>query len=99
MTTIENIANPSPEDIIIDVRHPEDVEKSPLKFAANKILSIPFFNLAKCSCKLDKSQSYLLFCDKGIMSRLHADALCKKGFKKVGVFTPRSALKLGHENS
>lgn len=90
MNPIENVAIPRPEDIIIDVRHPEDAEQRPLPATANQVLEMPFFNLSKTSGKLDKNQSYLLYCDKGIMSRLHADALSKQGFKKVGVFTPKA---------
>jgi len=37
---------------------------------------------------LDKQQSYLLYCEKGIMSRLHADAMQKNGFEKIAVFSP-----------
>ena len=88
MQTIENIITPKPDDIIIDVRHPDEAEQRPLVCPNNQIIPLPFFNLGKCSGELDKQQSYLLFCDKGIMSRLHADTLSKQGFHKVGVFTP-----------
>jgi thiamine biosynthesis protein ThiI len=88
MQPIKNVTTPKPEDIIIDVRHPDDAEKSPLIWTNNQIISVPFFNISQCFKDLDKQQSYLLFCDKGIMSRLHADTLSKQGFEKVGVFTP-----------
>ena len=88
MKPIDNVAIPRPGDIIIDVRHPEDAEQQPLPDTANQVLKMPFFNFGKTSSRLDKNQSYLLYCDKGIMSRLNADALCKQGFKKVGVYTP-----------
>jgi thiamine biosynthesis protein ThiI len=88
MQPIENVTNPKPDDIIIDVRHPDDAEQRPLCIANNQIISLPFFNLGKCVDQLDRQQSYLLFCDKGIMSRLHADTLSKQGFTKVGIFTP-----------
>ena len=92
MTAIENVTTPRPGDIIIDVRHPEDAEQRPLVTPDNQVLEMPFFNLGKSSGQLDKNRSYLLYCDKGIMSRLHADALCKQGFKKIGVFTPGTGL-------
>jgi thiamine biosynthesis protein ThiI len=91
MSTIENVTNPKPDDIIIDVRHPDDAEQKPLSITGNQIISLPFFNLIKSTDQLDKQQSYLLYCDKGIMSRLHADALSKQGFIKIGVFTPHSS--------
>ena len=89
MLTIENVTTPKPDDIIIDVRHPEDAERNPLNTSSNMIIPLPFFNLSKSTDQLDKQQSYLLYCDKGVMSRLHADALSKQGFIKVGVFTPQ----------
>jgi len=88
MQPIENVTSPKPGDIIIDVRHPDDAEQRPLALNTNQIISLPFFNLGKYADQLDRQQSYLLFCDKGIMSRLHADALSKLGFTRVGVFTP-----------
>ena len=88
MQPIENVTIPKPDDIIIDVRHPDDAELRPLTITTNQIISLPFFNLGKCTDQLDRQQPYLLYCDKGIMSRLHADALSKQGFTRVGVFTP-----------
>ena len=38
--------------------------------------------------ELDRQQSYLRYCEKGIMSRLHADAMQKNGFAKIAVFVP-----------
>jgi thiamine biosynthesis protein ThiI len=89
MATIYTVAVPQAEDIIIDVRHPDEAEQRPLIWPANKIISLPFFSLAKQLGDLDRQQSYLLYCDKGIMSRLHADSLQKNGFEKVAVFTPQ----------
>jgi|GEM_PF-245791 tRNA uracil 4-sulfurtransferase len=88
MQPIENVTSPKPDDIIIDVRHPDDAEQRPLTMTTNQIIPLPFFNLGKYAGQLDRQQSYLLYCDKGIMSRLHADALSKQGFTRVGVFTP-----------
>jgi thiamine biosynthesis protein ThiI len=91
MHTILTVTSPEPNDIIIDVRHPEEAEQRPLSVLTNQIIALPFFNLSKSSKHLDKQQSYLLYCDKGIMSRLHADTLTKQGFVKIGVFTPEAS--------
>tara|TARA_B110000967_G_C18759408_1_gene497016 strand:+ start:538 stop:921 length:384 start_codon:yes stop_codon:yes gene_type:complete len=88
MQTIENVTTPKPDDIIIDVRHPDEAEQRPLVCPNNQIITVPFFNLGKYAEELNKQQSYLLYCDKGIMSRLHADTLSKQGFQKIGVLTP-----------
>jgi len=90
MASIDNVSLPNTDDIIIDVRHPDEAEQHPLTCTANKILSLPFFNITQRLGELDKQQSYLLYCEKGIMSRIHADTMVKNGFKKIGVFAPDS---------
>ncbi|MEQ9210282.1 MAG: hypothetical protein RLN96_10655, partial [Pseudomonadales bacterium] len=32
---------------------------------------------------------YLLYCDKGVMSRLHAELLLEAGYSNVGVYRPK----------
>jgi thiamine biosynthesis protein ThiI len=75
---------------IIDIRYPDKEERKPLTLQSQKILKIPFFKLNSLfnSGQLDKSVEYLLYCDKGIMSRLHASFLVEQGFKNVGVYRP-----------
>jgi len=88
MAIIETISRPQAQDIILDVRHPDETERRPLIWPTNKIIRMPFFQIKKQLDELDRHQSYLLYCEKGIMSRLHADALRKNGFEKIAVFTP-----------
>lgn len=83
---IEVVSLPNKDDIILDIRHPHELALKPLQFTANKIISIPFFKLQSCS-ELGKNQSYLLYCDKGIMSQLQAEELASKGFQ-VKVYQP-----------
>jgi thiamine biosynthesis protein ThiI len=73
-------------DILIDVRHPAEVEKTPLKSEKNSLLCIPFYNLESQLDQLDPLKSYLLYCDKGIMSRLQANLMCDQGFEQVAIF-------------
>ena len=86
MASIEAVSQPQAQDIIFDVRHPDEIELRPLVWPANQIICLPFFQIAKQLGELDKQQSYLLYCEKGIMSRLHADAMQKSGFEKIGIF-------------
>jgi thiamine biosynthesis protein ThiI len=88
MASIETISQPQAQDIILDIRHPDETEQRPLVWPGNKILCLPFFQIVKQLDELDRQQSYLLYCEKGIMSRLHADAMQKSGFGKIGVFIP-----------
>lgn len=83
---IEVVSLPNKNDILLDIRHPHELALKPMQLTANKIISIPFFKLQSCS-ELDKNQSYLLYCDKGIMSQLQAEELASKGYK-VKVYQP-----------
>lgn len=82
---VNQIYSPRVGDVIIDIRHPSEVKNKPLISTENQILQIPFFKLASESSGLDINQHYLIYCDKGIMSRLQALKLKDQGFKKVSV--------------
>ena len=66
MASIDNVSLPNTDDIIIDVRHPDEAEQRPLTCTANKILSLPFFNITQRLGELDKQQSYLLYSRRGL---------------------------------
>ena len=77
---------PRQQDIVIDVRHPAEVAEMPLTcYPDNEVRCIPFFHLAEKSATLDPQASYLVYCEKGIMSRLHAAILRDRGFHNVGI--------------
>lgn len=73
--------------IAIDIRHPDEEENSPLKIAA-PLLKIPFYALNKKFPELDQQHTYYLYCQKGVMSQLHAANLKDAGFSNVGVYRP-----------
>ncbi|PID46165.1 MAG: tRNA 4-thiouridine(8) synthase ThiI [Proteobacteria bacterium] len=66
---------------LIDIRATE----SPLEMAN---LHIPFHQLNKRFETLDKGKEYLLYCDKGVMSQLHAAYLHELGYHNVKVYRP-----------
>ena len=77
--------------IVIDIRHPDDLEITPLQIAGAEILNIPFYQLRTNFSNLNKDAHYLLYCDKGMMSRLHAAQLQDEGFSNIGVLDLRSS--------
>jgi len=85
MEAVEVIEVPRTDDIVLDIRHPHEVEVAPLKLTKNEIITLPFFKLA--SAQLDKHRSYALYCDKGIMSQLQAETLKQQGYQ-VKVYRP-----------
>ncbi|MBL4581450.1 MAG: tRNA 4-thiouridine(8) synthase ThiI [Gammaproteobacteria bacterium] len=74
---------------VIDIRHPDEVELKPLILSGqnqpSELLNIPFYQLRSDFTDLDKNKSYLLYCGKGMMSRLHAANLIDEGFANVAV--------------
>lgn len=84
---IKTIYEPCAGDIIIDIRHPAEVDATPLNKPKNELLTVPFFNLEQQLDQLDKHHRYLLYCEKGIMSRLQALLMREKGFKHVDIFS------------
>jgi thiamine biosynthesis protein ThiI len=52
------------------------------------VLQIPFFKLATAFGDLPKEQTYLLYCDRGVMSKLQALYLKEQGFDNVKVYRP-----------
>jgi len=78
---------------LIDIRHPDELERAPLQLADEvtvEVLQVPFYQLQPYMEDQDRSAGYLLYCDKGMMSRLHAAHLFDLGFENIGVYQPAS---------
>lgn len=71
---------------VLDVRHPEEQEQHPLALEGAAVVAIPFFQLHQRFSELDKNSHYLLYCQKGVMSRLQAEHLRDQGFIRVGIY-------------
>jgi len=85
---IERVSAPSAYDTIIDIRHPDEQEHKPRDFSPTPNLLIPFYQLSQKFSALDASRRYLLYCDRGVMSELHAQTLAQAGVRNVGVYRP-----------
>ena len=72
--------------VILDIRSPEEEEDNPLMINDIEVNRIPFFKLLAQFGALDQKKMYLLYCGRGVMSRLHALCLKEKGYKNVGVY-------------
>lgn len=71
---------------VIDIRSAEEQERQPLELDV-PVLHIPFFRLAQQFTELDPQQQYLLYCDKGVMSKIQALYLQELGHQNVAVYT------------
>ena len=79
---------PVGEEIIIDIRHPDEAANRPLKVSGRPVKVIPFFALSSNWQDLDPNVPHLLYCGKGVMSRIHASYLLGKGHTNVGIYLP-----------
>ncbi|GGG49782.1 tRNA sulfurtransferase [Pseudohongiella nitratireducens] len=74
--------------VVIDVRHPDEMDRSPLSIDGVEVMPLPFYQLASGFSKLPSEKQYLLYCDRGMMSRLHASHLKDAGHNNVAVYRP-----------
>lgn len=88
ITDVDLVQVPGAEDLIIDIRHPQEEEAAPLHLTNNEIVKIPFYKLASQLEALPKDRNLLLYCAKGTMSQLHAQQLKQNGLETVKVFKP-----------
>lgn len=74
--------------VVLDIRGPEEEEHNPLEIDGVEIEHIPFYKLSTKFGDLDQSKTYLLYCERGVMSRLQALYLKEQGFHNVKVYRP-----------
>ncbi len=82
---VELVSQALPGQVVLDIRAPDEQELSPLQVADVEVVPIPFYALNSRFAELDPSRAYLLYCDKGIMSQLHAQYLLDAGHGNVRV--------------
>jgi thiamine biosynthesis protein ThiI len=72
--------------ILLDIRHPDEEQRKPLTVDGANVQTLPFYQLHKRHVELDKNVHYLLYCERGVMSRLQAQFLQGQGFNRIGVY-------------
>ena len=85
---VEELSEALPGQIVIDIRHPDAQEDEPLQLDGIEVQAVPFYALNSRFKHLDANRQYLLYCDKGVMSRLHAHHLLSEGHANVRVYRP-----------
>ncbi len=85
---IEEVGEALPGQIILDIRHPDAAEDEPLALSGIEVQTLPFYAINSRFKELDANRQYLLYCDKGVMSRLHAHHLLSEGHANVRVYRP-----------
>ncbi|AWB67596.1 tRNA 4-thiouridine(8) synthase ThiI [Saccharobesus litoralis] len=90
VSEVEAVSDLSDKHIVVDIRSPEEEDEEPLELDDTQVVHIPFFKLANNFAELmaeqGKEKEYLLYCKKGVMSKLQALLLHESGYKNVRVF-------------
>lgn len=84
--SVETTSAINADEIILDIRSPEEVDDRPFELDGVAIQTLPFYKLSSQFAQLDQSKTYLLYCQRGVMSKLQALYLKESGFQNVKVF-------------
>lgn len=85
---VEQVSEALPGQIVLDIRHPDAIDDAPLEIDGVEVQTLPFYAINNRFKQLDTNRQYLLYCDKGVMSRLHAHHLISEGHTNVRVYRP-----------
>jgi thiamine biosynthesis protein ThiI len=81
---VEIVRQPRADDVVVDIRPQAEQIQSPLPGA----VCVPFHQLSQAVKGWSADQRYLLYCQKGVMSQLHAQYLRDGGHVNVWVYRP-----------
>ncbi len=76
---VETVSGFGPNDVILDIRSVDEQDDKPLKVEGVDVVSLPFYKLSTKFGDLDQSKTWLLWCERGVMSRLQALYLREQG--------------------
>ncbi|NDJ58678.1 tRNA 4-thiouridine(8) synthase ThiI [Enterobacteriaceae bacterium 4M9] len=85
---VETVSGFDAHDVILDIRSIDEQDDKPLAVENVEVVSLPFYKLSTQFGDLDQSKTYLLWCERGVMSRLQALYLREQGFANVKVYRP-----------
>ena len=86
VVSVETTSELGENDVILDIRSPEEVDEKPFSLEGVEVKELPFYKLSNHFGNLDQSKTYLLYCQRGVMSKLQALYLKENGFGNVKVF-------------
>jgi len=85
---VETATNVKVDEIVLDIRPVDEQESQPLLLDNIVVKALPFYKLGSQFSLLDQSKSYLMYCERGVMSRLQALYLREQGFANVKIYRP-----------
>jgi thiamine biosynthesis protein ThiI len=88
VTAVETVSDIDENAIVLDIRSPEEEDENPLILEGVTVKHLPFYRLSTQFGDLPQDKTYLLYCDRGVMSQLQALYLKDSGFTNVKVYRP-----------
>ena len=85
---VETVASLGENEMLLDIRSIDEQDDKPLAMPGVEVKSLPFYKLSSQFGDLDQSKTWLLYCDRGVMSRLQALYLHEQGYTNVKVYRP-----------
>lgn len=85
---VETVASLGKNESVLDIRSPDEQDDKPLQMPGVEVKSLPFYKLSTQFGDLDQSKTWLLYCDRGVMSRLQALYLHEQGYTNVKIYRP-----------
>ncbi len=85
---VETVDSFGTNDVVLDIRAADEQDASPLDVSGVEVKSLPFYKLSTQFGDLDQNRTWLLYCDRGVMSKLQALYLHEQGFTNVKVYRP-----------
>ncbi|HBZ14660.1 tRNA uracil 4-sulfurtransferase ThiI [Pantoea sp. NPDC088449] len=85
---VETVDSFTSNDVVLDIRSADEQDAKPLIVEGVEVKPLAFYKLSTQFGDLDQSKTWLLYCDRGVMSRLQALYLHEQGFKNVKVYRP-----------
>ena len=86
VVSVETTTELGKNDVILDIRSPEETDEAPFKLEGVEVKELPFYKLSSQFTELDQSKNYLLYCQRGVMSKLQVLYLKENGFNNIKVF-------------
>jgi len=86
--SLEEVSEVSEDEIVIDLREEISLKKSPLNIEEDKKIEIPFYEINTEFNTLDKEKTYLFYCDKWVLSKMHGLYLKEKWYNNIKIYKP-----------
>lgn len=87
---VEMVDQFTEHDVILDIRSIDEQEDKPLQIEGIEVMALPFYKLGSQFAELDQSKTWLLYCERGVMSRLQALYLREKGYSNIKIWHPEN---------